>query len=139
MSDFLEFTIPGKPMGKQRPRVTRTGHAFTPSKTVTYENLVKLCFLEAYPGWTPTESEISMYIFADFPVPVSWSKKKKKDALDGKIHPHKPDWDNIGKIISDGLNSVAYVDDAQIFACTVNKNYSEAPKVHVLIEIVGTG
>lgn len=135
MSEILRFTIPGKPMGKQRPRITRAGHAFTPSETVSYENLVKICFLEAYPDWVPTSSEITMHVFAEFPIPASWPKKKKQQALDGKIHPRKPDWDNIGKIISDGLNAVAYVDDAQIYLCTVDKRYSETPKVGVLIEI----
>ena len=135
MSEILRFTIPGKPMGKQRPRITRAGHAFTPSETVSYENLVKICFLEVYPDWIPTSSEITMHVFAEFPIPASWPKKKKQQALDGKIHPRKPDWDNIGKIISDGLNAVAYVDDAQIYLCTVYKRYSETPKVGVLIEI----
>lgn len=139
MSDFLRFMIPGKPMGKQRPRVTHTGHVFTSKETVAYENLVKLCFREEYPDWTPTESEIVMHIWAYFPIPESWSKKKKQDALDGKIHPRKPDWDNIGKIISDGLNAVAYADDAEVYLCTVEKRYSETPGVHVLIEIVETG
>lgn len=139
MSDFLTFTIPGKPMGKQRPRMTRTGHVFTSQETVSYENLVKLCFREAYPEWTPTESETVMHIWAEFPIPGSWSKKKKQAALDGRIHPRKPDWDNIGKIISDGLNAVAYADDAQIYLCIVEKRYSETPKVNVLIEIVETG
>ena len=131
----LDFKIPGKPMGKQRPRMTRTGHVFTSKDTVAYENLVKLCFQQEYPGWTPTDSEVMMLIFADFPIPPSWSKKKKQDALDGKIHPHKPDWDNIGKIISDGLNGVAYLDDSQVNTCTVVKQYGETPQVRVLITI----
>ena len=135
MSEILRFTIPGKPMGKQRPRVTRTGHAFTPSQTVSYENLVKLCFHEAYPDWIPTTSEITMHIFAEFPIPASWPVRKKKAALDGIINPRKPDWDNIGKIISDGLNSVAYADDAQVHLCTVDKKYSVTPQVGVLIEV----
>lgn len=129
----LDFKIPGKPMGKQRPRMTRTGHVFTSKDTVAYENLVKFCFQQAYPGWPPTDSEISMLIFADFPIPSSWSNKKKQAALDGKIHPHKPDWDNIGKIISDGLNGVAYLDDSQVHTCTVVKRYGPIPQVMVLI------
>ncbi len=136
MSEILNFTIPGKPMGKQRPRVTRTGQAYTPHETVNYENLVKLCFHAAYPEWVPTEAGITMHVFAEFPIPSSWSKKKKQDALDGKIHPRKPDWDNIGKIISDALNAVAYTDDAQIFLCTVDKRYSDTPRVGVLIEVI---
>ena len=40
----IRFSIPGKPFGKQRPRVVHRGSyskAYTPEETVNYENLVK--------------------------------------------------------------------------------------------------
>lgn len=40
------FTIPGKPVGKERPRVTRKG-AYTPQTTKAYEAAVKNAFLNA--------------------------------------------------------------------------------------------
>ena len=45
----IKFTIPGKPFGKQRPRVTKVGNyskTYTPTETVAYENLVKLYYTE---------------------------------------------------------------------------------------------
>jgi Holliday junction resolvase RusA-like endonuclease len=51
----------------------------------------------------------------------------------GEIFPGKPDWDNVGKIISDALNEVAYKDDSQIYQCTVAKMYSDRPRVFVQI------
>ena len=54
----------------------------------------------------------------------------------GEIRPIKrPDWDNIGKLITDALiNNLAYHDDSQIVSCTVEKYYSEQPRVEVEIE-----
>ena len=45
MKIIAELTIPGEPVGKGRPRFTKNGHSFTPEKTVNYENLVKLYFM----------------------------------------------------------------------------------------------
>lgn len=133
------FEVPGKPFGKQRPRVMRNGHTYTPSETVNYENLVKVCFREKYPEHTPTEGIMQLIVDAYFPIPDSWSKKKKQKALDGLIRPHKPDWDNIGKIISDALNEIAYKDDSQIYLASVRKEYSERPRVEVFLhELVTT-
>ncbi len=46
----------------------------------------------------------------------------------------KSDWDNIGKIIADSLNEVAYKDDVQIVDAQVRKFYSDRPRVVVTIQ-----
>ena len=131
----IEFTIPGKPLAKQRPRFTRTGHTYTPDKTVNYENLIKTCFTQKYPEHVPVKIPVRMKIQAYFAVPESWSKKKKLLAYIGKIlRPGKPDWDNVGKIVSDALNQIAYVDDSQVYDCQVIKAYDAVPRVEVEIE-----
>lgn len=38
----ISFSVPGEPVGKGRPRFTRTGHPYTPGKTGSYESLVRL-------------------------------------------------------------------------------------------------
>lgn len=46
--------------------------------------------------------------------------------LSGQLYPtKKPDWDNVGKIICDALNGIAYRDDAQIVFAAVSKSYTE--------------
>lgn len=127
----INFRVPGKPLAKGRPRFTRGGHVYTPEATAEYENLVKLCFLEQAPDWVPSDKPVTMTVWAWYPIPESWSKKKKQLALDHQISPGKPDWDNVGKIISDALNGVAYVDDSQICFCTIVKSYGEVPEVRV--------
>ena len=52
----------------------------------------------------------------------------------GELHPtKKPDADNIGKIVADALNGVAYQDDAQIILLQIRKTYSEEPRVVVTV------
>ena len=54
--------------------------------------------------------------------------------IDRLIRPiRKPDWDNVGKIICDALNGIAYRDDAQIVDALVRKFYSDTPRVIVEI------
>jgi Holliday junction resolvase RusA-like endonuclease len=125
------LTIPGKPMGKQRARTLKNGHSYTPKETVNYETLVKQIYIMQNFS-TQLEGAINAKITAFFPIPKSTSKKKREEMMTGKIRPtSKPDWDNIGKIICDSLNNLAYRDDAQIIECSVRKFYSDGPRVEV--------
>lgn len=134
----VKFTIPGEPMGKQRPKFSRRGnyvHTYTPDKTVSYENLVKLEFerqCNTFPF--PKGIELEMCIEAYFSIPKSTSKKKTAQMLDKYIRPtKKPDADNIIKIIADSLNGIAYYDDSQIVSCKCDKYYGSQPCVKVFI------
>lgn len=135
----IKFTIPGEPAGKARPKFsTFNGHvrAITPKQTVSYENLVKLSFGQAYPGAKPIEKDVPLLvtITAFFKIPASVSKKKRQEMLDFKISPtKKPDCDNIAKAVLDALNGIAYYDDSQIVTLTVDKLYSDTPRVEVEI------
>ena len=139
----IKFSIPGQPFGKQRPKFSRTGvyvKTYTPDKTVSYENLVKLMYQQAAKGRMFSEgAALDVRIIAYFEIPKSISKKKRKDMLEHRIRPtKKPDWDNIGKIVCDSLNKVAYRDDSAVVDAQVRKFYSENPRVDVTIRVVGS-
>ena len=54
----------------------------------------------------------------------------------GEIRPTvKPDFDNIGKLIADALNGVAYDDDKCIVDAQVRKFYSDNPRTEVILQI----
>lgn len=131
------FSIPGAPVGKARPRVTRSGQAYTPAGTVSYENLVKLCFKQKYPDWVPTSEQVQMKLVIEYPIPKSTPKKYINDMRSGAIRPmKKPDIDNIAKIVSDALNNIAYRDDSQIVELVCAKYYTQnEPLVEVLLFI----
>ena len=139
----ITFTVPGAPTGKQRPRVTMRGgyaKAYTPDKTVNYENLVKLMYGQEAKGRVfDRDKSLRMLIVALYDIPQSTSKKKAELMRIGQIRPtKKPDLDNVAKIICDALNGVAYHDDASVVDLKVVKYYSDTPGVTVTIEEVET-
>jgi Holliday junction resolvase RusA-like endonuclease len=130
----IHFTVPGPPVGKARPKVVRTRNGrsmtYTPDKTVAYEELVRLRFQESLKGcaFQPLEGALRIQIFAGYPIPKSTSKKQRALMLENKVLPtKKPDWDNIGKIICDALNGMAYEDDKQVTESQMRKQYIDGP------------
>ena len=123
--------VPGKPMGKQRPKAsTRGGFArmYTPEATISYENLVVTEFERQNPGAEPIEGMVEGRVISFYPIPSSKSKKVKQQMLDGIIRPTvKPDLDNIEKIIYDALNGIAFVDDKNIVQMKSEKWYADVP------------
>lgn len=130
----VNFIIPGTPVPKGRPRVTRAGHAYTPKKTADYEKLVKDVFKISgkYLGRGPLGCRM---IFC-FPIPQSYSKSKVKRISAGEIkHTKKPDIDNLCKIILDALNGLAYDDDAQIIKQEAIKAYTSTGEPYAYIKL----
>ena len=127
---MIKFEILGQPIAKARPRVTRSGRAYTPSKTVNYEALVKYTYQSLYWHLEPSTKLIEAHITAIFPIPKSYSKKKTAELLAGRYNYNKkPDCDNLAKIILDALNGIAYKDDSQVTVLHIAKEYGTQPKV----------
>jgi Holliday junction resolvase RusA-like endonuclease len=133
-----EFTIPGAPQGKGRPRFSSYGgrvHTRTPEQTVLYENLVRTeyqrqCGETRFPDGKALHVEIRAY----FEIPKSVSKKKRAAMIAGLEQPvKKPDLDNIAKCVLDSLNGIAYRDDSQVAELLISKFYGETPRVKVWI------
>ncbi len=139
MDDCIKFTVPGEPQGKGRPRFSTYGgivHTRTPDATVIYENLIKTeyqlqCGTHKFPKATP----LAIRIVAYYSIPPSKSKKQQALMRSHAVRPtKKPDWDNIGKVVADSLNQIAYHDDSQIVDSVVQKYYSDDPRVEVYIK-----
>ena len=130
-----EFTVLGEPVGKGRPRATATGRMYTPSKTVVYENLIRMEYERQCgeqrirkPDW------VALTIGAYYAIPKNVSKKKRQEMLNGDVRPtKKPDIDNVLKCVADALNEVAYDDDTQIVQCYCEKYYSDEPRINVIV------
>ena len=117
------IVVTGKIRGKARPRICR-GHAFTPKDTVQYEKLVRDCYKQQDGRYL--EGSVRALIIAYYKIPKSYSKKRVQAIKDGLEKPRKkPDADNIGKIILDSLNGIAYKDDAYVADFRVKKEYTE--------------
>lgn len=133
------FEVTGTPMGKQRPRSGR-GRMYTPSKTVSYENWVKLSYQMQVEDKEPLTGYIKANVVAYFEPPRSASRFTKQKMYEGEIRPDKrPDIDNITKIIFDSLNGLAYHDDAAIVYSTTIKKYVEGPDECARVEVTLVG
>lgn len=131
----MTITVPGKPVGKARPRFTKNGHTYKAESDRKYELLVQQRWQAAggeYYGDVPIMAQIVAY----FPIPASVSKTKAKKMKDG-FASKKPDADNVAKSILDALNGFAYADDKQVVGLTVQKLYDVNARVTVTIEPIG--
>jgi len=132
---MCKFTIPGKPVGKGRPRVTKNG-TYTPQKTKDYQTLVEKI------AWSETkcyfiDEPLVATILCYYPIPKSMPKYKRKMIEEGTLYPIvKPDLDNVAKAILDALNDIVYKDDNQVVELHIKKLYSDIPRVVVKIEVV---
>ena len=128
------FTVYGKPQGKARPRFTRAGHAYTPDSTREYEDMVRMAYIAAEGRMIPKGVPVSVDITAWYAIPKSARGKLRERMEGGQVVPTvKPDWDNVGKIVCDALNGLAWHDDAQVTQATVRKVYGISPMVRVEI------
>lgn len=114
------FTVPGRPVPKQRPRVGKKGNIYTPKKCKKYEEYVSwaACRVFRNPYNGPVELHVKIYLASK-----------------------SGDLDNYVKSISDGLNGVAWRDDSQVTRImadmVVSKGVTE--RAEVLVRARGGG
>ena len=133
----ITFKIPGKAQPKQRARVTKGGHAYTPAKTMNAEAFIKSLALAAMDGEAPLEGPLRLSVSIYRAIPSSFSKKKREAARRGYLYPTtRPDLDNQVKLIKDALNGICFQDDAQVVTLIAQKRYCifEAASTVVTIE-----
>lgn len=113
---FIEFVIPGEPQVKARPRVTRTGHAYTPKNTVDGEKTVQAVFdeLGIEPFDKPVVVELEFYL----------GTKRRKDV------------DNLAKLVTDALNKRAYTDDHLIHSLWAIKVFVSPERARTVVRIM---
>ena len=134
----FRFIVDIPPTGKARPRMTRSGHVYTPKETVEAERKIAEAFLAAGGKCIPKGCEVGMEVTAYFPIPRSFSQRKREAVAYREIFPtKKPDADNILKLAADALNGVAYADDAQIVRMEISKEYSDDAEGYMEITICG--
>ena len=129
------FEIKGEPLVKGRPRFKKIGNrvaTYTPKRTAMFENLVKMTASKHFEK--PFEGPIAIELVFLMPRPqrLVWKTKPMPECPCDK----RPDADNLTKAITDGLNGIAFKDDAQIAEQHVYKRYhsgDEGPKTIVTI------
>lgn len=96
---------------------------------------VKAAAERAMQGRRPASGAVKLGLVFKYRRPQRLCQQRSKVVLgDGERYedellvPHiqDPDWDNIGKAISDSLKGVAWVDDCQVFDAHVIKLFADA-------------
>jgi Holliday junction resolvase RusA-like endonuclease len=121
---FIVFDV--EPTVKARPRVTRSGHTYTPAKTKVAENAISLLAKSAHKK--PLEGPLKLKA-------IFYIQRPKK--LKTTYPRGSGDLDNYLKLVSDALNGIFWVDDAQLVEIHVKKMYTEIgerPKIILSVE-----
>jgi Holliday junction resolvase RusA-like endonuclease len=129
----IRLTLYGDPVGKARPRVTRTrtgrSLTYTPSRTAQAEEQWKALFLESgqkpFPEGTPLCLSLRAYLSRP-----RYLRKK------GRLPITRPDLDNLTKLVTDALEGLAYHRDSNFIAMTLSKHYvvyPDPPRVEIEI------
>lgn len=122
------------PTVKARPRFnTTTGRTYTPHTTKDFEEELAWKYKQA--GGKFYDGNLNVKLVFAFIPPKSWSKKKQREALEGRIIPTKMDTDNLIKSVTDSLNGIAYTDDRYIYKVEAEKKYDI--EEYIEIEIKG--
>lgn len=128
------LSVYGHPVPKKRPRVTRSGHAYTPKDSVAYEAEVARMAKSAMGSAEPLETPVAAYIYINYAVPPSYTKKRREACLSGSERPtgaNLGDIDNVAKQILDACNGIVYKDDRQVVSLHVTKRYDSIASVHI--------
>lgn len=131
MTERRECYVPIPPQPKQRARRDpRSDRFYTPTKTKEAEAAVAAAWGARYREPWPAGVPLKLWVEGVFARPAGV-------APDAVFVVTVPDWDNLGKIVSDGLNGVAYVDDRQIADGRALKRYcmgEEQPHIYIIME-----
>ena len=124
---MIEIVLAGEPMAKGRVRVTKTGHAYTPERTLNYEARLAAEAQHVMGDRPLLEGPLSVEIEIRMSIPMSKPKKWQEAALRGDIRPtKKPDLDNFAKV-ADAFNLIVWQDDSQIVDLRVTKHFHDKP------------
>lgn len=117
----VAFTVPGKPVGKQRPRLGKNGCVYTPKETKAHERKVRGCCLCAMVAAGVPKlygGPVTISVDCFFP------DARRRDA------------DNVLKLALDALNGFLWVDDSQVVRATVTKAIDRArPRTEIAVEL----
>ena len=131
----IELKIPIVPIAKGRPRATRSGHTYTPTKTRHYEESIRAAWRDKYGDAAPLMGPVNLSVSFSLPRPKSMMWKTKPMHCD--FHWRRPDLDNLLKAVNDALDGLAWRDDGQITTLTASKWVAagdEQPHIYIFIE-----
>lgn len=109
-------------------------HAYDSSKYSGWKDQARYAAHKEMGNRPPLECPIDFSLKVYFQIPASWSQRKKDHCRRGLIRPTvTPDADNLCKAAADSLNGIVIRDDKFIVNATIQKWYSDRPRVEIVI------
>ena len=108
------FYIEGRPHPKERPRMAKSGHVYTPPKTLEAEKKIA----EAYTG---PMYDCPVHVNLFFDIDGCAVSIEPLDIPADEVSKLRGDLDNYAKTVMDALNGVAWIDDKQVMKLTAIK------------------
>jgi len=131
---MIKIVIDGAVRGKQRPRLTRSGHVYTPKETRDAEAGITRLASVAMAGRDLLTGPVSLNIFMVIEPPKSTPKRRREWMIEKSLPvAKKPDLDNIAKLVGDALNGVVFEDDSQVAELWVRRVYGEVSKTVIAV------
>ena len=138
----MQIIIDGPAVPQGRPRAVRAGaggRMYDPPKSRAYKQMVaaKVRSYMKINGIQTITEPIAVHLNFYFTPPKSYSKKRIR-AIEAKeeLFTKRLDLDNLVKSVTDGMNSIVYLDDSQIVGLTAGKHYGHKDYVDVKIEVI---
>ena len=129
--------VSGTPVAKQRPRGFKDKknniRFYTPTSNKNFEYLIRQRAEAVFAKPLLTPIKMSITFLMPRPKKLMWKTRPMPEIP----CPTRPDYDNLSKSITDGLNGVAFHDDGQVTDCHIRKRYHAgdgAPKTIIIIE-----
>lgn len=134
---MLELVLPFKPVPCERARSDRGIVHDTPRNRAVKAHIARLWTI-TFPRASPIPAGRPVMLTLDFRFerPAKhWVAGRKGDELRAdapRWHTNKPDADNLEKLVKDGLNKIAWADDAQVAVVRKQKTWTAGESCTIL-------
>jgi Holliday junction resolvase RusA-like endonuclease len=118
------YTIPESPIAWARAVPTRTHGMWDSQKKL---KLYLGLFIERAHGNLPL-LEGPLLLDIKFCMPMTQQMLKEPRKWEGSWHSHRPDLDNLTKLILDTCNTILFEDDKSVSAVMATRVYSKSPR-----------
>ena len=121
MKKLFETFVTMEPVAKGRPRTTKTGHTYTPTKTIQAEHRIQE---QVGREWSNPPLDVPLKFVLTAYIAKPKSPKNKKFPVT------RPDGDNYLKLAADALNHIMWTDDSIIVDAVVLKRFVNDQRPH---------
>ena len=127
------LTIPGPPVAKERPRMTKTGRTYTPKKTRQWEAMASQAMCVQWRPRPLIVSAVAVEIWAVYSRPKKRPRTVTREAWESGMRvwrPSRPDLDNVIKAVLDAAQLAGILkDDGLVVHIMARKLYAGDPAI----------